>query len=134
MLENPPYRDNTADNTEEKKGKVAKSYVYEQLKQEKTDQALHRDLSNLFIWSAQKYYLTKPDDYYINYSPVKYFKSIKLCEKDFIDGYLLNREHFHASPSSISLMMWNNRERERSLNCRQWILLMENYKNLKKLK
>ena len=122
MLENPPYRDNTADNTEEKKGKVAKSYVYEELKKEKTDQALHRDLSNLFIWSAQKYYLTKPDDFYINYSPVKYFKSIKLCEKDFIDGYLLNREYFHASPSSISLMMWQNSSLSLSLsriNCQQ---------------
>ena len=121
MLENPPYRDTSAgemkDAEQRKKESeaVKNSYTYKNMKKE-IKGAILNDISNMFIWSAQKYYLTKPDDYYINYSPVKYFKSIKLCEKDFIDGYLLNREYFHASPSSISLMMWQNSSLSLSLS------------------
>ena len=62
------------------------------------------------------YYLKKENDYFINYSPVKYFKSCKLCEKDFIKGYLLNREEFHATPSAVSLMMWQNSSLSLSLS------------------
>ena len=126
MLENPPYNDTSGANTTKENRKTSKeSYAFEEMKKDlkqynTSNISTARDLSNQFIWSAQKYYLTKPDDYYINYSPVKYFKSIKLCEKDFIDGYLLNREHFHASPSSISLMMWQNSSLSLShINCQQ---------------
>ena len=112
MLENPPYRDETANNTKEKKGKIIINYVYEELKKEKTDQALHRDLSNQFIWSALKYYLKKENDYFILYSPVKYFKSLGLMNKIFVNGYLLNREYFHATASAISLIQWQNINKE----------------------
>lgn len=110
MLENPPYRDETANNTsKENKGKVIKSFVYREfIKNKKASESSHRDLSNLFIWSAQEYYLKKENDFFILYSPVKYFKSCNLCNKTFIDGYLLNRQYFHANPSAVSLIMWQN--------------------------
>lgn len=114
MLENPPYRDETS-NTSGKAKKGNGSYVKQQMIDVKG--ATKNDLGNQFIWSAKKYYLTKENDYYILYDPVKYFKSCKLAENlDFIDGYLLNREHFHASPSSISLMMWQNSSLSLSLS------------------
>ncbi len=113
MLENPPYRDENAMDSNNHIGKI-KSYVRinmaNDLKNNKND---YKDLSNQFIWSAQKYYLKKENDFYILYSPVKYFKSQNLCNKTFINGYLLNREYFHAkSPSAISLIMWQNIEKK----------------------
>lgn len=66
------------------------------------------DISNQFIYSAFKYYLRQPTDSYILFRPVKYFKSIGLVNKKFVEGKLLNRKHFHASPSSISLIHWQN--------------------------
>lgn len=50
----------------------------------------------------------KPDDYYVLFSPIKYWKSLGLGEKKFIEGYLFNRDHFHASPSAISCILWKN--------------------------
>jgi len=67
-----------------------------------------RDISNQFIWSGWKYYLTKPDDYFVLFSPIKYWKSLGLGEKKFIDGFLFNREYFHAGPSAISCILWQN--------------------------
>jgi len=113
VLENPPYRDTSAgemkDAEQRKKESeaVKSSYAFKAMKEDVKGATLN-DVASVFIYSAQKYYLKKQNDYFINYSPVKYFKSCKLCEKDFIKGYLLNREEFHATPSAISLMMWQN--------------------------
>lgn len=47
--------------------------------------------------------------------PVKYFKSIHLVEKEFVKGFLFNRKHFHASPSALSCILWqNNPARDKS--------------------
>lgn len=108
VLENPPYRDTGAtDNIESgtvKNCLVAKRMLLEKHKNKNTT----TDLSNLFIWSAWKYYLQKPDDQFILYSPIKYWKSLGLSDKKFMEGYLFNRKHFHASQSSIACIRWKN--------------------------
>lgn len=106
LFENPPFRD-TASNSHTNATKGYSSYVKEQLRGELKGPALN-DLSNLFISSAYKYYLNKTDDYYILFSPIKYWKSLNLGEHKFVDGYLFNRVHFHAGPSAISCILWQN--------------------------
>ena len=110
LLENPPYRDEAA---KIKNKNTEKSFIYEQFKLAGTDHASHRELANLFIWSAWKHYLTKPDDYFVLFSPIKYWKSLGLSEKKFIDGFLFNRHFFHAGPSAISCILWKNVDESR---------------------
>ncbi len=114
ILENPPYRDDTTGNKDNKtKRSYEDSFVKIQMKSNiKSGGAIFNDISNRFIWSAFKYYLKKENDFYIVYSPVKYFKSCNLCNKTFIDGYLLNRQYFHANPSAISLILWQNIDKQ----------------------
>jgi hypothetical protein len=106
LFENPPFRD-TASNSHTHATKGYTSYVKEQLRGELRGPALN-DLSNLFISSAYKYYLNKKDDYYILFSPIKYWKSLNLGEHKFINGYLFNRIYFHAGSSAISCILWQN--------------------------
>ena len=79
-------------------------------KKEIVDKGSSRELSNLFIWSANKYYLRQPTDSYVVFSPVKYFKTVGLLKKKFIDGYSFNRQYFHASASTISCVLWANED------------------------
>jgi hypothetical protein len=107
VYENPPYRDETSgkDGENRKKDKMT-SYIKQQAKLGNAG----NDLANQFIWSAKNYYLTKPNDALILFSPVKYFKSVHLDSGlSFQEGYLVNREHFHATKSSISLIYWQNK-------------------------
>lgn len=108
MLENPPYRDSSASNDKVKNVKSKSSFVQTAFKKAGTNQASHRDISNLFIWSAWKYYLKKSDDQFILYSPVKYWKLSGLGDKVFKEGYLFNRKHFHATASAIACIRWKN--------------------------
>jgi hypothetical protein len=110
LYENPPYRDsNSSHYNENIKQNKNDSFVKKKMQIDKLgDEA--RDISNQFIWSAWKYYLKKKDDSYILFSPIKYWKSLGLSNKKFIDGYLFNRGHFHASPSAISCILWKNSE------------------------
>jgi hypothetical protein len=114
LLENPPYRDSSAANTSNETNRTSKgSFVFEEMKGDLKNLAnsnisTARDVSNQFIWSGWKYYLKKPDDYFVLFSPVKYWKSLGLSEKKFIDGFLFNREHFHAGASAISCILWQN--------------------------
>ena len=65
--------------------------------------------SNVFIWSAFEYYLKKPNDYYVLFAPIKYWKTQNLVKRTFIDGFYCNREHFGtAGPSTISVFLWQN--------------------------
>lgn len=109
ILENPPYRDSGATDKQQSGGTMKNSFVARQmlLDGHKNKNAT-TDLANLFIWSAWKYYLKKPDDQFILYSPVKYWKSLSLSDKKFMEGYLFNRKYFHASPSSIACIRWKN--------------------------
>jgi hypothetical protein len=111
LFENPPFRD-TASNSHTIATKGYTSYVKEELRGELKGPALN-DLSNLFISSAYRYYLNKPDDYYILFSPIKYWKSLGLGEHKFIDGYLFNRAHFHAGPAAIACILWQNLDESR---------------------
>ncbi len=114
LLENPPYRDSSAANTSNETNRTSKgSFVFENMKDDLKNLAnsnisTARDISNQFIWSGWKYYLKKQDDYFVLFSPSKYWKSLGLGEKKFIDGFLFNREHFHAGPSAISCILWQN--------------------------
>jgi len=122
LLENPPYQDSSTITFNEgdvtKRASVARneSYVKAEFKKElnllNEQRGAARDISNLFIWSGIKYYLRQDTDSYILFSPVKYFKTIGLCKKEFVDGFLFNREHFHASPSAISCILWRNIDEE----------------------
>jgi len=108
LYENPPYRDMTA--SDKVAGKSSKkSFVYNEFVKAGTNQATHNDLANLFIWSGWKYYLTKPNDAFVLFSPIKYWKSLGLGEYTFVDGFLFNRAHFHAGPSAISCILWLNK-------------------------
>ncbi len=111
ILENPPFRDTTT-NSNGKASKGFTNFVKNEMKRNGIKGSILNDLSNQFIWSAQNYYLKKRNDYFILFSPVKYFKSCNLCNKAFIDGYLLNRKHFHATASTISLILWQNINRQ----------------------
>ncbi len=114
LLENPPYRDSSAANTDNSTNKSSKgAFVFEEMKKDlknlsNSNISTARDISNQFIWSGWKHYLTKPDDYFVLFSPIKYWKSLGLGEKKFIDGFLFNRQFFHAGPSAISCILWQN--------------------------
>lgn len=89
MLENPPYSDEQADYIKKGKSRDNNNFVRTQYMLDRNgDKSSFKDLSNLFIWSSWKYYLTKPDDQYILYSPVKYWKSLGLSNKKYMELYL----------------------------------------------
>lgn len=111
MYENPPYSDANADNAkEEKRSRDEFGFVYEQMKK-KTSLHAERDIANRFIWSAFEYYVKKPQDSYVVFSPIKYWKS-GLCQKKYIEGFLFNRKYFHASESAISCILWSQEDDE----------------------
>lgn len=66
------------------------------------------DLANMFIWSGYKYYLKQNMDRYILFSPIKYWKMHQLSANKFIDGFVFNRKHFHATASAILCILWSN--------------------------
>jgi hypothetical protein len=115
MLENPPYSDETAmkDEGEIKESKNKNSFIALQMKKQKSWGSATNDIANQFIWSAFNIYMKKPEDCYILFSPIKYWKSLKICNNEFIDGFLFNRKHFHATPSSISCIKWTGKKEER---------------------
>lgn len=118
LFENPPYQDSSAityvdDNgdrpeTGRKDSYVTQEYVSE-MSSLRESKGSFRELTNLFIWSGLKYYLRQDTDSYILFSPCKYFKTIGLTDNiTFEEGYVFNRKHFHATPSIISCVYWNN--------------------------
>lgn len=119
LFENPPYSDSSAITfTEEgdlsKRAKTGRTgaFVLEEFKKDISkfggQQAVTREISNLFIWSAFKYYMRQKTDSYIVFSPVKYYKNVHLVEKKCLSGFAFNRLYFHASPSVISCVLWAN--------------------------
>jgi hypothetical protein len=114
LYENPPYRDSSAANVENSTNKTSKgSLVFEEMKKDlknlaNSNVSTARDISNQFIWSGWNFYMKKPNDHFVLFSPIKYWKSLGLGEREFIDGFLFNRQHFHAGPSAISCILWQN--------------------------
>lgn len=118
LFENPPYQDSSAityvdDNgdrpgTGRKNNFVTQEYVAN-MNALRESKGSFRELTNLFIWSGFKYYLRQNTDSYILFSPCKYFKTIGLTDNvKFEKGYVFNRKYFHATPSIISCVYWNN--------------------------
>ena len=106
-LENPPYGEPQAEAT--RSGKTQKgsyeNYISKEMKKEVKGVA-NNDVANKFIWSGFKYFF----DYYVIYSPVKYFKSQDLINKEFNEGVIVNRTDFHATEAGISIMSWKNED------------------------
>jgi len=109
MFENPPYSEvaGGSERKSTKKNLFKNSFVCSEMKKQIKGYSSN-DITNLFIWSAQKYYLRKKEDSYILFSPVKYFKNQNLMNKTFKEGYILNRKYFHATTSAISCIWWQN--------------------------
>ena len=100
LYENPPFRNSTLDSSLVTKSNKA-NYVYNKIKD--------ADLSNQFIWSGWEYYLKKTNDYFILYSPIKYWKTRSLGDRKYINGYVFNRDFFgEAGPSAITCIEWKN--------------------------
>lgn len=109
LFENPPYRDQSsgmANGKAERTGKST-SYVLTEMKKEVSGVATN-ELSNQFIWSGFKYYLRQNSDSYIVFSPIKYWKQYDFVNKGCAKAFIFNREYFHATPSSILCILWNN--------------------------
>jgi hypothetical protein len=111
LYENPPFAESGAKFTvsgREKNNtgaKWKKSFVCKEMKKHIKGRSIN-DLANIFIWSGFHFY--KPN-YYILYSPIKYWKSQHLIQKEFIAGYLLNKKHFHINQSqALPLILWKN--------------------------
>jgi hypothetical protein len=109
-LENPPYGEPGTKNNREMK---TISYINEQMKKEISG-TVCKDLANQFIWSGFKQFF----DYYVVYSPVKYFKSQSLINKEFNEGIIVNRLDFHATEGGISIMSWKNEDATNN----KWVL------------
>ncbi|MGN1040826.1 MAG: hypothetical protein ACI4QL_05300 [Candidatus Fimimonas sp.] len=111
LMENPPYSESGSggvQRTGKKDNAWKSSFVIEKMREEYKGVALN-DLSNLFIWSGFKYYLKKPCDNYILYSPTKYWRNQNLVNKVFGGGFFCNRQEFHASQcSAIGCIRWKN--------------------------
>ena len=113
LFENPPYAETTSLEHQRTKQSLTSStwkntFVVKKMKKE-VKGAVSNDLGNAFIWSAFKYYLRQPTDSYIVYSPVKYWKSQHLIDKEFIDGFAFNRRHFHTNiDACIMCALWSN--------------------------
>ncbi len=105
LLENPPYSEPQAAAT--RKGetfhRTSENFITEKMKASKVNGVTARDMANKFIWSG---FNIVNADYYVVYSPVKYFKSQNLVNKKFLEGCLVNRKDFHATEGGISIMSW----------------------------
>ena len=117
LLENPPYAEPQWNaNKWQTTFTVKWWFIYDIMWKESFEtKNINRDLANQFIWSWFKYYVKKPSDQAIIFSPIKYWKSQHLIDKTFINGYLCNKEHFNASEWWISLIHWLNEDKEQEL-------------------
>ena len=111
LFENPPYGEATTVQTHKNNNDFRSSFktthVVDELKKEIKGVASN-DFTNAFIWSGFKYYLRQDTDSYIVFSPMKYWKLHHLINKKSVDGFVFNRKHFHASPSAVGCVFFEN--------------------------
>lgn len=115
LYENPPYRDQSQKNNKQETKKNAhtdKSYVRKLMSSTKKYGLAVNDILNLFVWSGWKYYMRNETDSYIIFAPIKHWKRVGISNKKFIDGYIFNRSHFHASQEAISCLYLTNIDAE----------------------
>ncbi|MGH8893817.1 MAG: hypothetical protein ACRDWY_11020, partial [Actinomycetes bacterium] len=123
LFENPPYADTSGMEAQKAARAMGgresfgwkSSYVRQQMAAELPKSANgsvpSKELANVFIWSAFRYYLRQPSDSYVVFSPAKYFNQHHLVEKQFVRGFLANRRHFHATKAAgISVVLWTNED------------------------
>lgn len=138
LFENPPYRDSSASDKDKNSVSNKGKFVFEEMKNDlpnfqNSNISTARDISNQFIWAGWKFYLKKENDCYILFSPIKYWKSLGLCNKKFIDGFLFNREHFHAGASAISCIIWQNiNEKRENLKLKAFDIIDDSIKDINK--
>jgi len=111
MFENPPYSEESTNASGSAKTGKQKSFVLEEMKKDTTILGkVTNELANRFIWSAYKYYVKNDENSsVILFSPAKYWKIYNISDKEYVDGFIFNRKHFHASPGSISCILWKNK-------------------------
>ncbi|WP_415746314.1 hypothetical protein [Streptococcus pseudopneumoniae] len=109
-FENPPYSSELARAQEGNVKSIDKSsHIRKLMSDEFVGDSNHaKDLLNQFVWSFEKYFMRDENDYYILFAPVKYWKSVGLMQKIFIDGFLANRGNFKAQESSVLVALWKN--------------------------
>lgn len=111
LMENPPYSEagsGASQRTGRKDNAWKQSFVMTEMRKEHKGAVLN-DLANLFIWSGFNFYLRRPTDSYILYSPTKYWRNQNLVKKQFGGGFLCNRKWFHADQvSAIGCIWWKN--------------------------
>ena len=104
-LENPPYAEPGAKSNCH--NKTTDNYLTTKMKEDKRIKGrASTDLANKFIWSGFEWFF----DYYIVYSPIKYWKSQHLIDKKFLEGSIVNRADFHATEGGISIISWKNED------------------------
>ena len=117
LFENPPYQDSSAITYVDDKGvrgQTGRKDTYVCSEYKKILSTLNegkgsfREISNLFIWSGFEHYLRQNTDSYVLFSPIKYWKTIGLAEHKYLTGYIFNRKYFHATPSTISCILWSS--------------------------
>ncbi len=114
LFENPPYQDSTSVSSRNDNNNCAfaksrsEKYIASEMRANVANRDAVRDLANQFIWSGFQYYLRQDTDSYVVFSPIKYWKYVGLAEKDFVEGFLFNRNHFHATASAIGCVLWAN--------------------------
>jgi hypothetical protein len=118
LFENPPYAEAGAIQTNEARtirgASWKKSFIAGEMKNEVKGVAKN-DLANLFIWSGFEKYLRYETDSYVLFSPVKYFKSQNLVNKNFQKGFIFNRKYFHAGASALSCVFWKNKNNKQEV-------------------
>lgn len=112
VFENPPYAETTSIE-HQKKGKGKESSSWKDnfaVKEAKRDLkgAQSNDMANVFIWKAKEYYLRKPEDSLIVYSPIKYWKNANWMDLKFERGFGFNRKHFHTTSNTVvTCLLWS---------------------------
>lgn len=111
LCENPPFSEagsGGSQTTGQKENTWKDSLIKKRMEKEIKGSPTN-ELSNLFIWSGFKYYLTKPTDSYILFSPTKYWRNQNIVSKKFRGGFLCNRKEFHAElNSAMGCIWWQN--------------------------
>lgn len=115
IYENPPFAETTS--LEHQKRGTGKSsskkwkenYVTKQAKADLKG-AKSNDMSNVFIWSAFKYYLRKPSDSAVIFSPLKYWKlGSEWFNYQAGKAFAFNRKYFHTNSNSVvGSVLWKN--------------------------
>ncbi len=125
IFENPPYAE--ASGIENQKAGVSKAagawkngYVPQEFKKHiqehnkanpnnKIVGQASNDMANCFIWSGFEYFLNKPEDSMVVFSPAKYWKSQNVLNKECGGAFIFDRGHFHATAGiGILCALWHN--------------------------